>query len=155
MSSEIKTECILTANSLLARVAVDKDPLAYATSRLNKSKNTMVVQQDVPDFLARLKQGQYGARFLGSIHCHVSSPCQGFSRASTTGKFERKEQFNRLCTTFPRAVIDNNMMTGTFENVTGMLDERWRHHLRNMIYEFVMNDYQVRVASEFSVHDLQ
>ena len=85
----------------------------------------------------------------GVSHVHVSPPCQGFSRMNTTGSEANKEKNNKLSLTFPRLVIGIQATTGSFENVTGMLDDERVHYVQTIVYEFIMNDYQVRFGSKF------
>lgn len=67
---------------------------------------------------------------------------------NTTGSEANKEKNNKLSLTFPRLVIGIKSTTASFENVTGMLDDDRVHYVQRIMYEFIMNDYQVRVGSK-------
>ena len=59
-----------------------------------------------------------------------------------------KEKNNKLCMTFPDAMISLELITGTFENVTGMLQEKRIHYLHKMIMKFICNNFQVRLGGK-------
>lgn len=136
---------------MISSHAVDNDPTAVATLRHNHPE-TAVFCQEVGQFLDEAKKssgmkGSYNCNLI--VHGHFSSPCQGFSRMNTTGSEASREKNNKLCLTFPKGVIGLRMTTGSFENVTGMLDPKRVQYIQKIMLMFLMNGYQVRVGGRY------
>lgn len=85
---------------------------------------TIIFCQNAQSFIEEAKEAKTGSPyFCGDIsHGHFSTPCQGCSRCNTTGKENIKRANNALSLTFPDLVISSKMITGSFENVSGLLD---------------------------------
>ncbi|CAJ1941205.1 unnamed protein product [Cylindrotheca closterium] len=131
--------------------AIDNEPIAVATLKLNHiPEDTRVVDQDINSFIDDALEAHANPNDPyncdGTVHVHLSPPCQGFSRMNTTESEASKEKNNQLSLTFPRLVIGIKSTTGSFENVTGMLDDDRVHYVQRIAYEFIMNDDQVRVG---------
>lgn len=83
-------------------------------------------------------------------HCHASSPCQGFSTVNTSGGKNDKVN-NELCRVVVRGSIEHKINTVSFENVTGMLQDKHLHYPCGMIIDWLVNDYQVRLGGKCTV----
>lgn len=144
-------QCFLTINH--CRHAVDNDPISVATLRHNHPV-TKVFCQEVDSFVdeaikSRKTKGPYNCSKV--VHGHFSSPCQGFSRMNTTGSETSREKNNELCLSFPKGVIGLELPTGSFENVTGMLDPKNVHYVQKIAFMFLLADYQVRVGGKMKL----
>lgn len=132
---------------------VDNDPMAISTLRLNHKNNTTVFPQDVEEYLEEAEhEGGQSLYKCTASHVHNSSPCQGFSKMNTTGSEVAREKKNRLCLTFCDAVIKGKRITGTFENVTGMLQKKRVHYAQEIIFTFLMSNYSARIGILNSAH---
>ena len=130
---------------------MDNNHVAESTLRMNHGHETIVFCQCVQSYIEESKKAAETSPYhsLSIDHVHASSPCQGFSKANTHGNEARKKEKNDLCMTFPDAVISLNKNTGTFENVSGMLQDKCQHYLQDMMVKFICNDYQVRAAGKY------
>ena len=141
---------LTTASSFLSRHVVDNDPIAISTLRLNHKNDTIFFTQDVEEYLNEAKDEEGQSLYKSTaLHAHNSSPCQGLSKMNTTGSEAAKEKKNKLCFTFCDAVIEGKRITGTFENVTGMLQKKRVHYAQKIIFNFLMSNYSARIASTF------
>eukprot|EP00980_Cylindrotheca_fusiformis_P016567 scaffold4966_cov204-Cylindrotheca_fusiformis.AAC.4 len=133
--------------------AVEKDPVAAATLNLNHRNHTTVFPQCVETFFEEAKKAEENTLYHcgGISHAHGSSPCQGFSLMNTTGSEASKEKNNKLSLIWAEFVISQKMITGSFENVTGMLSPKRVCYIQEMVNMFVMNDYGVRVGGRFRI----
>ena len=61
---------------------------------------------------------------------------------------EEKRKNNLECFQWVDAILKKNRNTGSFENVTGMLQEKNLHYVRTMMTRLLVNDYQVRLGGK-------
>ena len=134
--------------------AIEKDPNAAATLKVNHTGGIVVYQEDVNDFLERIQDPSENEAYklqeeINHVHC--SSPCQGFSKANRTGG-KNDDANNKLSLRFPELLNQLGANTGSFENVTGMLDENKIEFLQEMVDTLLLDDYQVRVGGAYELH---
>ena len=124
---------------------VEENPAAAATLRCN-SRGT-VFEEDVNLFLKKCEATQGRVRCYprkGDVdHLHASPPCQGFSTANTSGgRNDKRNNSMTLC--FAKAVRIFQPRTASFENVTGILQDKKKPYLQETVGELLIPGYQVR-----------
>jgi DNA (cytosine-5)-methyltransferase 1 len=126
---------------------VENNSSAAGTLRLNNPKS-VIFEEDVNVFLKKADDPYYIGMYpqKGDYdHIHSSSPCQGFSDANRHGG-KNDEKNNELAYVFVEAVRKALPPTASFENVTGMLGEKWgrRKYLQKIVARLRALDYNVR-----------
>ena len=130
------------------RYLVEKDPTIATTLAWNH-ENGKVFPMSVKTFLERCKtDGFKGYPAKNTVeHTHMSSPCQGFSKANRTGG-KNDETNNQVSLQIVDVIKYHTPQTGTFENVVGILDTDNVIYLKKIIFGLLSINYHARVAGK-------
>lgn len=116
------------------------------------NENRSSISGDVSHYLDMIQENEGNRRtFEGVPHLHASPPCQGLSQANRYGG-KNDIANNRLSYEFVRAVRLGVPLTGSYENVVGLLLEKNRTYLFEMVDGLLALGYQVRCCILNSSH---
>lgn len=109
---------------------------------------TEVFAEDVTDFLEQVKQKNPAYPSPEAYdHVHASPPCQGFSTANRAENGGKNGWTNCLLThSFADGVEIVLPLTGSMENVTGILRETHRPFLASVVLRLLRAKYNVRLG---------
>ena len=146
--------------------AVEYDDAAVQTLKLN-NPDLKVYHGDICKFIKEVKSDERDPTYfcknidtiedvpkdptkraeLGRIDAiHISSPCQGFSRANTNEFGNPADMFkNEMCMNFVDFLELSGALVGVFENVEGMWSVRGMPYLKRLMLKAMMLGYQVRL----------
>jgi len=125
-------------------MAVELNDVAVDTFELN-NPGVPTYRGDVNKFIEKFETDPDYRKSLGNIDAvHVSSPCQGFSKANRFGG-QNDEINNKLSYTFVHFLRISNAKIGVFENVEGMWSTKGMSYLRKLLVGCIGLGYQVRV----------
>jgi site-specific DNA-cytosine methylase len=147
-AKKLAEEKLTLLSADILRHAVEIDPIIGGTLEVNHPEAQVFIQ-DVESYLLDWGMSMECYPFEESRpgHIHASSPCQGFSLLNRNGGKNDKKN-NEKCYLWPNSLIEFGPNTGSFENVTGMLQEKHQHYLRTMMTMLLVADYQVRLGGE-------
>eukprot|EP00873_Tetraselmis_striata_P020160 jgi/Tetstr1/440424/TSEL_028758.t2 len=123
--------------------AVECDPEAATTWRINHASGSVMHEGRVEEILCRICCGESGAPAPGGIAIlAASSPCQGFSTANSNKRSKSSELNRRLSHIVPEYVQALEPALVMFENVRGML--RHPQELSAVLVGLLREGYQLR-----------
>jgi len=123
-------------------LAVDINEDAIRTFNHN-NPGVHAERRDILELIQELQNNSEARKALGRIDAvHVSSPCQGFSKASRFGGKD-DDANNALSYTFVELLRLTDALVGTFENVEGMWSQKGMPYLRKLLLGCIELGYQV------------
>ena len=127
-------------------MAVEWDAAAVKTFERN-NEDVPVFRGDVNNFTRQMETDPAFREKIGKVDViHVSSPCQGFSKANRNEvPSEADIAKNKLSYTFVDWLRVADPLIGTFENVEGMWSKKGMPYLRKLLVGTFELGYQFRV----------
>lgn len=100
---------------------------------------------DILEFIQKFESNEEYRTSMGRVDAiHVSSPCQGFSKANRNGG-QNDETNNKLSYTFVDFLRMSGALVGVFENVEGVWSKKGMPYLKRLLIDCVKMGYQTRV----------